>query len=95
MKGFNLLLRVLVKVASRPTWTLDDKKNMERVINNILLRIKLIEKFEPMLIHCFCLTMIRDILNTQKSTFDPLTEAINLGVPLFGLLWSQDLTLLL
>lgn len=39
--------------------------------------------------------MIRDILNTQTSIFDPLAEAMKYGVPLFGLISSQDPTLLL
>lgn len=39
--------------------------------------------------------MIRDMLNTQKNSFDPMTEAIKLGVPLFGLIRNQDPTLLL
>lgn len=76
MKGFNLLLRVQVNAESRATWTLDDKKNMEEVLNNILLRINSIEMQEPLLIHSFCISMIRDILNTQKSVFDSLTEFI-------------------
>lgn len=92
MKGFNLLLRE--NVVTLPTWTDNDKKNIEEVLNNILLRINAIEKRVPLLIHCFCITMIRDILNTHKKTFDPLIEAINLGIPLFGLLWNQEPTLL-
>jgi len=96
MKGLNLLLRVNVKSKEGGfIWTSKDKKDMEDALNNILLRIKTIEMQEPLLIHCFCISMIRDILNTQKNTFDPLSEAITLGVPLFGLLWNQDPTLLL
>lgn len=65
---------------------------MEETLNNTLLTIKKIEE-EPLQIHIFCIIMIRDILNTQKSIFDPLAKAFEIGVPLFGLLWSQDLTL--
>ena len=95
MKGFNLLLRDNVKSKNGFIWTSLDKTKMEEALNNILQRIKSIEKQEPLLIHCFCISMIRDMLNTKKSSFDALNEAIAFGVPLFGLLWNQDPTLLL
>jgi len=102
MKGLNLLLRVNVKSEGEDEsleggliWTLVDKKAMEEALKNVLQRIKAREMQEPLLIHCFCISMIHDMLNTQKNSLDPLAEAIKLGVPLFGLIRNQDPTLLL